>query len=161
LTAPIGKQGGFATNQDCWSSFAKARDLSPAYVSAGWMSQEISMKTYLAAAAILFASAGAASSQSVLPVPCIDDQFAVTADSCSNEPGLGFDDNGPGTLDNNDTSSIEQPSMPMGIAPLTVPNDPLGNNIANNPFGGGPVPDPETNTTIGTGGITTPLIQSP
>lgn len=118
------------------------------------------MKTYVAAAAILLASAGAAFSQSIPPIPCIDEDFAVTADSCSNEPGLGFDTNGPGTLDSNGTSSIDQPTTPMGVTPLTVPNDPLGENIANNPFGGGPVPDPEINTPIGTGGITTPLIQS-
>lgn len=119
------------------------------------------MKTYLAAAAILLASAGAAFSQSVPAEPCADEEFSVTTGSCSNEPGLGLDANGPGTIDNSNTMAIEQPTTPQGVAPLIVPNDPLGNNIMNNQFGSGPVPNPEIGGSTSIGGVTSPLIQSP
>jgi len=80
--------------------------------------------------------------------------------SCSSVPGeIEGGSNIQGTFDQGATSAIPQPQEPQGMAPLIVPNDPLGNNLGQNPLG---IFTPGGSTGSGlTGGITSPTIQSP
>jgi hypothetical protein len=100
------------------------------------------MNKFLAAAAILLASATAASAQTI--IPCLDnDPTADTSGACAAAPTTGVPDQsssgtaGQGTfgIDPNATSAIPEPSPPQGMGPLVVPNDPLGLGIDQNPFG--------------------------
>ena len=113
------------------------------------------MKT-LVAAAILFASAGAAWTQDA--IPCSDPSGLDATGSCSTAPSTEFDLNEAGTLDQGLTSAIPQPPAPNGD-PLVVPNDPLGNSVGNNPITGGtPLRVPQTNSS-GNSGISSPSTQ--
>lgn len=72
-----------------------------------------------------------------------------------------------GIIDNELTGSIQNPSPdigfgitePNGTPPVTVPIDPLGRNVGQNPFGGGSqigIPSPGTS---GNGGMSRPSIR--
>jgi hypothetical protein len=122
------------------------------------------MRTYLAAAAILLASAGAASSQTV--APCTDSDLNFdTSGSCAAAPSISQDNldvpASPG-IDPGTTSSIRRAPTPLGMAPLVVPNDPLGQSTGQNPIGSGNSIGGSQTGTFGNGGnsgITSPAIR--
>ena len=105
------------------------------------------MKRYLAAAALLLASAGAASAQTI--IPCINtDPMADTTGECGAAPIPVPGQSAPATveqgnasngldnpIDSGTTSAIPQPATPQGMPQLVVPNDPLGQGVNQNPLG--------------------------
>lgn len=116
------------------------------------------MKRYLATAVVLLVSTGATWAQTVIPCSETDPQ----ADASGTCPETGPVPNAPNVLSLNPPSvdpntilvnpagmsAITRPPTSRGIAPLIVPNDPLGSGISNpNPFGGG-----STGSTGGMGG---------
>lgn len=116
------------------------------------------MKTFIASCGILLAGTVAAWSQTT--TTCDPTDPSDMTGSCSSMPG---DSEGgsaiQGTFDQGTTSAIPQPQQPQGMAPLIVPNDPLGNNLGQNPIGTF-TPGGSTGNGL-TGGITSPSIQSP
>jgi hypothetical protein len=122
------------------------------------------MNRYLAIAAILLASTAAASAQTI--IPCLDtDPSADTSGACSAAPTTTLPNQGPmGTLnqgapgiDQNPTSAIPEPPTPQGMAPLVVPNDPLGHGIDQNPVGSSNTGTPSGIN--GNGAISSPAIR--
>jgi hypothetical protein len=121
--------------------------LEPDVAEWGGKSMEAPMNRYLAAAALLLASAGAASAQTI--IPCINtDPMADTTGECGAAPITVPGQSAPGAaaqgatssgldnpIDSGTTSAIPQPATPQGMPPLVVPNDPLGQGIDQNPFG--------------------------
>jgi hypothetical protein len=85
--------------------------------------------------------------------------------ACTAAPSTTQDDlNVPASpgIDPGTTSSIRQAPTPLGMAPLVVPNDPLGQSIGQNPVGsgnsiGGTQSSPFGNG--GNGGISSPAIR--
>jgi hypothetical protein len=121
------------------------------------------MNRYLAAAAILLASAAAAPAQTI--IPCLDtDPIADPSGACAAAPTTGLSDQGStGTLDQgidqNSTSAIPEPATPQGMGPLVVPNDPLGQGVSRNPFGSSGSSIGTPSSINGNGGISSPGVQ--
>lgn len=126
------------------------------------------MNRYLAAVALLLASAGAASAQTI--IPCINtDPMADTSGECGAAPITVPGQSAPGAagqgatsnnldnpIDPGTTSAIPQPATPQGMPPLVVPNDPLGQGINQNPLGGSSGSSTGIN---GNGAISSPTIK--
>jgi hypothetical protein len=100
------------------------------------------MTKYLATVAILLTSTVIAGAQTI--VPCTGtDPSADLSGECSAAPTTGVpEQNSTGTIDEGTfgidqdaTSGLPQPTPPQGLAPLVVPNDPLGQGIDQNPLG--------------------------
>ena len=124
------------------------------------------MNKYLATAVILLGSVAAASAQTI--IPCLDtDPTADPSGACSAAPTIGLSDQGSfGSLDQSGqaidqdtTSAIPGPSIPQGMAPLIVPNDPLGQSVGQNPFGGSGSSIGTPSGINGNGGISSPGVQ--
>ena len=121
------------------------------------------MKKYLATALILLAATSAGWSQTVIPCSPTDPQTdadggcPVTGPtpSATNVLGLNQMSIDPNTILVNPpgTGGIARPPTARGIAPLIVPNDPLGAGATNvNPFGGGSIGSTSNITGGGIGG---------
>jgi hypothetical protein len=122
------------------------------------------MNKYLATAAILIAGATAASAQTIIPClstdPSADVSGACSAAPTTSLPNQNSSDTlnqGAFAIDPNATSAIPEPSTPQGMAPLVVPNDPLGHGIDQNPLGRSSVGTPSGIN--GNGAISSPAIR--
>ncbi|MEQ1953623.1 hypothetical protein [Mesorhizobium sp. CN2-181] len=132
------------------------------------------MKTLVMATLVLFAGAGGSWAQATndscgdvisnpnASCPSVMDPSAGGSVNSQAAPGSSN-----GLIDNQTTGSIQNPPIDTGFGitspntmpPVPVQNDPLGQNIGQNPFGGGNqigIPRPRS---LGTNGVSVPSIR--
>ena len=124
------------------------------------------MNKFLATAVILLGSATAASTQTI--IPCLDtDPTADPSGACAAAPTTALPDQGSfgsmdqsgQAIDQDTTSAIPGPSIPQGMGPLVVPNDPLGQSIGQDPLGSSGSGIGTPSNINGNGGISSPGVQ--